>query len=121
MVENWRSMPLHTFGFQVQCGGCEEWVTSVWAKDVADAQGGRGRCRDCVLKAPFVVEVPAPAAPEEPVESGAPEAEADVAVEADPESPIPGTVEATEDLGEPEVAPLEDEGAPPEETPRKRR
>jgi len=106
-VVNWRAMPLHSFGYEVQCGGCEAWVTNVSAKDVADAQAGKGRCRDCVVKSPVVVEVPAPAAVEEPVEAGEPE-EAAVEEEA---APAGWGAEDAADSGEPEGAPLKDDPA----------
>lgn len=128
---NWRTMTLHSFGFQVQCGGCEAWVTNVAAEDVAAAHAGKGRCHDCVVKSPVIVEVTVPAAPEESVDAGAPgeEAEEDpYARGRTPEaSPAPEAAPAgwgaedAADPGEPEGAPLKDEAAEPEETPRKRR
>jgi hypothetical protein len=66
MVQNWRGMTRHSFGFQVQCGECHAWVTEVSAQDVVEARAGKGRCRECVAKSPAIVEVPVASAPAEP-------------------------------------------------------
>ena len=94
-MENWRAMTIHSFGFQVQCGGCEAWVTNVSAEDVAAAHAGKGRCHDCLVKSPHIVEVTVP--PEEPVDAPE-ETVADLKAEET-------TVEVGVDPGAPEEVP----------------
>lgn len=109
-MENWRSTPVHSFGYEVQCGGCLAWVTQVAARDVADAKAGKGRCSDCVAKSPVVVEVPTSPGPEMPLDAEEPVSDVAGAVE------VPGTIEEVTEtsgpsLGEP--AEPENEEAPP--------
>ena len=116
-MENWRTMPVHSFGFQVQCGACEAWVTQVAAKDVADATAGKGRCHECVAKSPVVVEALAPADAEGATEMAL---EEDDPGGEDAGAVVPGAIEKA-DPGEPEGTPVRDEEAAEEEHPRKRR
>jgi len=71
----WRAKPIFGFALDVMCGGCEKWVREVAADSAAEATNGEGRCRECLLKEPVIVEV---------------EPEPAVLVEAEPEEkPVP--------------------------------
>jgi len=58
----WRAKPIFGFALDVMCGGCQKWVREVAADSAAEATNGEGRCRECLLKEPVIVEVePEPA------------------------------------------------------------